>query len=97
MQKEKIGWGVWISGNRKAQEQKAISDFKAKLETQLKDKLTEQKDVLDLELNQLTEDLGKQEILMKAEDFDKMPQGYLRFCFKVRMPSLRFFFINEFE
>lgn len=44
----------------------------------------------------LTEELSKTQLLT-AEDFDKMPQGYLRFKFRVSIPSLRLSFVNEFE
>lgn len=67
------------------------------MESELKDRLMKEKSSLDKELQQLTEDLGKQHVMMNEEDFNKMPKGYLRFLFKVGMPSLRFCFINEYR
>jgi len=40
LSKEKIGWGLFMSSSRKAQEQQAIEEFKRKLENDLKEKLT---------------------------------------------------------
>jgi hypothetical protein len=96
MQKEKIGWGLFMSSSRKAQEQQAIEEFKAKLEKDLKAKVYEQIDKLNSELSSLTDELSKTQLL-SSEDFDKMPRGYARFKFKVGIPSFRLSFINEFE
>lgn len=41
LSKEKIGWGLFMSSQRKAQEQQAIEEYKQKLEAELKLKLTE--------------------------------------------------------
>jgi hypothetical protein len=59
MSKEKIGWGLFISRDRKAQEQKAIEEFKARMEQDLDSKLKEQKNKLDEELGFLTSELSK--------------------------------------
>jgi len=34
---------------------------------------------------------------MSTEDFDKMPQGYLRFRFTLSIPLFKFSFCNEFD
>ncbi len=35
--------------------------------------------------------------MVKAEDFDKMEADYVRFKFRLSIPSLKFSFYNEFE
>lgn len=59
LSKEKIGWGLFISRERKAQEQKAVEEFKQKLENDLKSRTTERQDRLDKELLDLTDELSK--------------------------------------
>jgi len=48
-------------------------------------------------LQLLTESLGSTQVLASNEDFNKMPKGYLRFRFKVKIPSVQLSFINEFR
>ncbi len=97
MSKEKIGWGLFMSRDRKAQEQKAIEEFKHKMESELRERLMKEKSIMDKEMQQLTEDLSRQQVMMNEEDYNKMPRGYLRFAFRISMPSLRFSFINEYR
>jgi hypothetical protein len=59
MSKEKIGWGLFISRDRKEKEQKAIEEFKKKLEADLKEKLMQEKSSLDSEMQALTENLAQ--------------------------------------
>jgi hypothetical protein len=97
MSKEKIGWGLFMSRDRKEKEQKAIEEFKAKMEGEIRDRMMQEKSKLDNEIQQLTEDLSKTQVLTNEEDFNKMPKGYLRFKFDVKMPSLQFSFVNEYK
>ncbi len=97
MSKEKIGWGLFISRDRKEKEQKAIEEFKQKMESELKAKVTQEKSKMDSELQQLTESLSTTQVLASGEDFDKMPKGYLRFRFRIKIPSVQLSFINEFR
>lgn len=50
---------------------------------------------MDNELRDLTTELSKTQ-LMSAEDFNRLPQGYLRFRFHLSIPLLRFSFSNEY-
>jgi hypothetical protein len=50
MSKEKIGWGLFISRERKEKEQKAIEEFKHKMEEDLRHKLMQEQSKLDKEL-----------------------------------------------
>jgi len=97
MSKEKIGWGLFMSRDRKEKEQKAIEEFKMKMEQEMRDRTMREKTKLDKELQQLTEDLSQTQLLTTEEDFNKMPKGYLRFRFHVKVPSLRLCFINEYK
>lgn len=47
MQKEKIGWGIFMSSSRKAQELQAVEEFKKKLELDLQAKIVTEKNQLD--------------------------------------------------
>ena len=97
MSKEKIGWGLFMSRDRKDKEQKAIEEFKMKMEQEMRDRTMVEKTKLDKELQQLTEDLSQTQLLTSEEDFNKMSKGYLRFIFHVKVPSLRLCFINEYK
>ena len=46
----------------------------------------------------MTDELSKQSsIVINQSDFNKLPESYIRFKFKVEIPMLRFEFINEFQ
>ena len=51
MSKEKIGWGLFMSRDRKEKEQKAIEEFKMKMESEISERMMQEKSKLDKELS----------------------------------------------
>ncbi len=91
---KKSGW--FTSKEKKAQNEKELQEFAVKLQEELENKQQVIGGVWEKEMEELQEEMRKQNTGTTDSDFTKMPAHYIRFKFKVEIPSLKLAFINEF-